>query len=285
MLKRVITALVCLVILIPVLIFSDTWVFIVALGLLALLAVYEITGCIGVRRKYLLSIPSYLFTAVVIFLMTTYFMEFQKFIPTLFVIGYVYLFLIFTFTMFSCGNIKFSQAAELVAVTCYIIIGFLSIVFLRGWPNAAQSETGKYLYLLVFIGAWMTDTGAYFAGVLFGKHKLIPAVSPKKTVEGAVGGIFGCILGYGLYGLILEKFFSVTVHYPALLLLAALIAVVSQLGDLIASYIKRECDIKDFGFIFPGHGGVMDRFDSIIAVAPVLYGITLLLPDTIRIFG
>ncbi len=280
MLKRIITAIVCIAILIPVLIFSDTWIFTLVLGLLALLAVYEITGCINVRRKYLLAITSYVFTAVVIFLMTTFYMEFDNFIPTLFAVGYAYLFLIFTFTMFSCGNIKFSQAAELVSVTCYIIIGFLSIILLRKWP-----ETGQYLYLLIFIGAWMTDTGAYFVGVLLGKHKLIPAVSPKKTVEGAVGGIFGCILGYSVYGLILDKCFDVSVNYIALLILSVVIAIVSQLGDLIASYIKRECGIKDFGFIFPGHGGVMDRFDSIIAVAPVLYGITLLLPDQLYILG
>ena len=146
MLKRIITAIVCIAILIPVLIFSDTWIFTLVLGLLALLAVYEITGCINVRRKYFLSITSYIFTAVVIFLMTTFYMEFGKFIPTLFAVGYAYLFLIFTFTMFSCGNIKFSQAAELVSVTCYIIIGFLSIILLRKWP-----ETGQYLYLLIFI--------------------------------------------------------------------------------------------------------------------------------------
>ena len=280
MLKRIITAVICIAIFVPVLIFSDTWVFSLVLGILALLAVYEMAGCISVRRKYLLAITSYLFTAIVIFLMTTFFMEFNNFIPTLFAIGYAYLFLIFVFTMFSCGNIKFSQAAELVSATCYIIIGFLSIILLRKWP-----DTGKYLYLLIFIGAWMTDTGAYFVGVLFGKHKLLPAVSPKKTVEGAIGGVFGCIVGYVLYGLILDKGFSVSVNYLSLTILAVVIAVVSQLGDLIASYIKRECGIKDYGFIFPGRGGVMDRFDSIIAVAPVLYGITLLLPSHLHFFG
>lgn len=93
------------------------------------------------------------------------------------------------------------------------------------------------------------------------------------------------MIGYAVYGLILDKCFSVSVNYIALLILAVVIAVVSQLGDLIASYIKREQGIKDFGFIFPGHGGVMDRFDSIIAVAPIIYGATLLLPSTIHIFG
>lgn len=279
MVKRILTAIVCIIIFIPVLVFSDTWVFPLVLGLLALLAVYEITGCVGVRRKLLLSLTSYLFAATVIILMTIYYMEFKNFIATLFAVGFVYLFLIFTFTMFSRGNIKFSQAAELVSITCYIIIGFLSIVLTRRQPN------GGYLYLLIFLGAWMTDTGAYFVGMLLGRHKLIPEVSPKKTVEGAIGGIFGCAIGYGIYGLILEHVYSVKVHYLLLMALAILISVVSQLGDLIASYIKRERGIKDYGFIFPGHGGVMDRFDSIIAVAPVICAAVLLLPENLSIFG
>jgi phosphatidate cytidylyltransferase len=144
---------------------------------------------------------------------------------------------------------------------------------------------GKYIYLLIFIGAWMTDTGAYFIGVFFGKHKLIPEVSPKKTVEGAFGGVLGCIVGYVIFGVILNIFFDVTVNYIALILLAIVISVISQCGDLIASYVKRERGIKDYGSIFPGHGGMMDRFDSIIAVAPVILGIILLLPADIQIFS
>ena len=143
---------------------------------------------------------------------------------------------------------------------------------------------GQYAYILIFIGAWATDTGAYFVGVLFGKHKLIPAVSPKKTVEGALGGILGCVFGFVVYGLILNFFFDVKVNYLPLVLLAILVAIVSQIGDLIASYLKRESGIKDFGTIFPGHGGIMDRFDSIIAVAPVIYGSMLLISNHVWFF-
>lgn len=281
---RVLTAVISIALLIPVLIFSHTFVFPLAMGLLALVSVYEIAGCIGVRRKIFLAVSSYLFASAILVLLTitTSLTKGSKFIPMLFGIGYLYIFLIFTITMLSCGNIKFSQAAELVAVTCYIIIGFVTLVMLR---NHHGGETGKYLYLLVFIGAWMTDTGAYFFGRCFGRHKLIPAVSPNKTVEGAFGGVVGCIVGYGAYGLILDYAFDMTVNYLYLILLAVVISVVSQLGDLIASYIKRECGVKDFGHIFPGHGGVMDRFDSIIAVSPILYGITLLLPSQMYIFS
>lgn len=282
--KRVLTAIVSIAALIPVLVFSHTWVFPLAMGLLALIAVYEITGCVGVRRKVTLSLTSYLFATAILVLLMSNFVDknWEKFLPTLFGVGYLYIFLIFAFTMLSCGNIKFSQAAELVAVICYIIIGFVSLVLLR---KSDRVIAGEYLYLLVFIGAWMTDTGAYFIGKFFGKRKLIPAVSPNKTVAGAFGGVLGCAIGYGVYGFVLDRCFDVSVNYLYLLLFAVLMAVVSQLGDLIASCIKRESGIKDFGVLFPGHGGVMDRFDSILAVSPFLYGVTLLLPEGVRIFG
>ncbi len=280
---RIITAIVAIGILVPVLIFSDTFVLPLATAICALLAVFEIAGCVGVRRKLTLALPTYIFTAAMFFLVSAHFMnylEVSKFIPILFAIAYAYLFVIFASTMLSKGNIKFSQATELVALTVYVLIGFLSIVLLRG-----NAEMGQYLYLLIFLGAWMTDTGAYFIGVFFGKHKLIPEVSPKKTVEGALGGILGCVLGYVVFGMVIDNFFDVTVNYLALILLAIGISVISQLGDLIASYVKREAGIKDYGFIFPGHGGIMDRFDSILAVAPVIYGVVLLLPEGIKIFS
>ncbi len=279
---RIITAIVAIGILIPILVFSHTLVLPIAAAICALIAVFEVAGCVDIRRKWSLSLPTYLFSAAILFLVTVHFLDYieiPNFVPILFAVSYVYMFFIFVATMFSKGNIKFSQAAELVALTIYVLIGFLSIVLLR------RVEMGQYLYLLIFLGAWMTDTGAYFVGVFFGKHKLIPEVSPKKTVEGAFGGVLGCILGYVIFGVVIDIFFDVTVNYLALVLLAVGISVISQCGDLVASYVKRERGIKDYGFIFPGHGGIMDRFDSIIAVAPTIYGVVLLLPSNIHIFS
>lgn len=126
---------------------------------------------------------------------------------------------------------------------------------------------------LIFICAWITDTGAYFAGRLFGRHKLAPKISPKKTVEGAVGGVICSIAGCIVLGYVMTLTDSTTVQ-PNYIMLSAIGLVgscLAQLGDLLCSLVKRECEIKDFGNIMPGHGGVLDRFDSVIMVAPFVY--------------
>ena len=115
------------------------------------------------------------------------------------------------------------------------------------------------------------DTFAYFCGRLFGRHKLIVEISPKKTVEGSIGGTLFCVGAFLLYGLILQVAFDLSPRYVMLGVAGLLAAFISQIGDLIASLIKREHGVKDYGFIFPGHGGVLDRFDSILAIAPLLW--------------
>ncbi len=138
-----------------------------------------------------------------------------------------------------------------------------------------MDKYGLGILFLPFICAWTTDTGAYFAGTFFGKHKLIPHVSPKKTVEGSVGGVVCCIICVYLYLLIADGVFHarLTQTYPVWIfaVIAAVASVLSQLGDLAASAIKRDCKAKDFGTIFPGHGGILDRFDSVLFTAPCVY--------------
>jgi len=133
-------------------------------------------------------------------------------------------------------------------------------------------EGGIFFIWLIFIGAWVTDTFAYIFGNLFGKRKITPVISPNKTLEGSVGGMLGCIGIMMLYGTFLiqgEHIDNISViHFAIIGLLCGL---VSQIGDLSASAIKRYVQIKDYGKIMPGHGGVLDRFDSILFVAPVVY--------------
>ena len=126
-------------------------------------------------------------------------------------------------------------------------------------------EFGKYYVWLVFIVAFLTDIFAYFVGYLFGKHKLIPKVSPKKTIEGSIGGIVGSTLGCIIFGYILN------LDLTAMILIGSLGSIVAQFGDLFASSIKRYVGIKDYGKLIPGHGGILDRFDSVILVAPFVY--------------
>lgn len=133
-------------------------------------------------------------------------------------------------------------------------------------------EMGKYLVWLIFIASWGSDTCAYCVGMLFGKHKMAPVLSPKKTWEGAVGGIIGAAVLTLIYGLVFRGMMGLTTsQIAAFAIIGAAGAVVSMIGDLAASAIKRNYDIKDYGKLIPGHGGILDRFDSVIFTAPAVY--------------
>lgn len=137
-------------------------------------------------------------------------------------------------------------------------------------------EYGNILIWLIFIGAWGTDTLAYTFGRLFGKRKIMPEISPKKTIAGAIGGVLGCVLLMIVFGIIVYNFFGLKMSYVVLVLLGLFCGIISQIGDWAASAIKRYVNVKDFGNIMPGHGGVLDRFDSILFVAPVIYYVLVL---------
>lgn len=196
------------------------------------------------------------------------------------------------------AGIYFQAMSEALSLTILVILGFL--VFLHGkvryrelfsvsfvsvyiplfmsYIPRLRSELGLGCMAFIFIIAWGSDTFAYFCGTFFGKHKLIPKVSPKKTVEGSVGALISVMLLCMLYMFIMYKSghpiggeIPTAASYIKTGILGAFTAAVSQLGDLAASAIKRDAGIKDYGKIFPGHGGFMDRFDSVIFISPVVY--------------
>lgn len=154
-----------------------------------------------------------------------------------------------------------------VFISSFISIGISSIVFLR------DVSGGNYLpYILISLTAiWGQDTCAYFAGSFFGKHKLTPKISPKKTVEGAIGGVMGSVALVCLVCVIYTNTSGGSVNYGLIILFAVLMSFSGIVGDLFFSIIKRQCEIKDFGYILPGHGGILDRFDSIIFAMPLAY--------------
>ena len=141
-----------------------------------------------------------------------------------------------------------------------------------------SSNTGRYVILIPFVIACCCDAGAYFIGIRFGKHKLAPVVSPNKTIEGALGGMAAGILAMLLYTFILDIPLRFDVSYGAAILYGILGCLVGELGDLCFSVIKRQTGIKDYGNLIPGHGGVLDRFDSILAVAPLVEAMLLIMP-------
>lgn len=139
-------------------------------------------------------------------------------------------------------------------------------------------STGRYVVLIPFFIACCCDAGAYFIGVRFGKHKLAPVVSPNKTIEGAFGGLIVGVVSMVLYALVLDLPLKFDVNYGAAILYGVLGCLAGELGDLCFSVIKRQTGIKDYGNLIPGHGGVLDRFDSILAVAPLIEALLLILP-------
>lgn len=134
-------------------------------------------------------------------------------------------------------------------------------------------EEGVFLVWMVFISSWICDTCAYLTGVTFGKRKLAPKLSPKKSIEGSIGGIAGSVIIGAIYGFILKEHIQLSFQNPVLgcAAVCGVGAIISQIGDLAASGIKRDHEIKDYGKLIPGHGGILDRFDSVIFVAPAIY--------------
>lgn len=264
MIKRILTAIIALCVLTPFLVFSHTNLLLIFTGCLSGIAMYEILVCAGLLSNPFISIPTFaVSTAVVI--MTRMISDTNRYFTVTFLMFFTYVVYIMTVSVFSRGKVRVSDAAITAMAGIYIIFGFCSIVLLR------DLKYGQYIYLLAFLVPWISDSGSYFVGINLGRHKLIPDVSPKKTVEGAVGGILFGVLSAIVFGLIISYTFSIEVSYPALIIAGFVMCILSQFGDLIASLIKRHYNKKDYGTVFPGHGGVMDRFDSIIATAPFLY--------------
>jgi len=264
MLKRIITALVGTALMIPVLWYSDTYLLVGAMSILSVVGCFELLRCIGVHKNLLIAIPQYIIAASMPVLARLGSSSFV-WIKAMIFVQVVYILYLLAVAVFSHGKIRTESIATAFSICLYICIGFCSVIFLRDYKDA-----GAYIFLLAFLGAWITDIFAYFCGMAFGKHKLIPDVSPKKTVEGSIGGIVFCSLGYVIYGLVVSNVFEVELNIIALAVFGVIISIVSQIGDLSASLIKREYGVKDYGSLFPGHGGVLDRFDSVLAVSSVL---------------
>ena len=169
---------------------------------------------------------------------------------------------VFSFPKFKAGEV------------CHVYFGFFYVSVMISFVYQIRELTnGAFLVFLVFLSSWICDTCAYLVGVMVGKHKLAPKLSPNKSIEGSVGGIVGAVLLGALYGSVFGENLSAAFLNPSVgcAIVCGLGAVISQIGDLAASGIKRNYEKKDYGHLIPGHGGIMDRFDSVIFVAPAIY--------------
>jgi phosphatidate cytidylyltransferase len=274
--NRIITAVAIAAVGLLLAVFWGYIVFPIAMAVLAVVALFEILRVMGCHKKWAISLPAFLVTAA--FPILAFFAKGERVIYFLLALAaclFVYMMWLMGVSVFSKGKLGFMRISEAFVAVTYVTVSFTSLSLLR----YLDENCGVFFLVLVFVTSWICDVFAYFTGSLIGRHKLIPEVSPKKTVEGAIGGVVFSVIACLVYGLLLDLLFgNMEVNYLLLALFGLVLSVVSQLGDLAASLIKREYGAKDYGTVFPGHGGVMDRFDSPIAVSTIMLILTLIFP-------
>lgn len=254
--SRILVAVVGVPVLVWVVLWAPSFVMMAALAALSGIAGLELQRCVsGVKRGELVVMSAIFPVFTVVW---TY--ERPEWLALLFVLETVFF---FGYAIVRSGAVKFDQL--MAALFAGICIAWSFASFLR---MEAMGIHRAYL-LLPFLLSFACDTFAYFAGRLFGRHKLAPKVSPKKTVEGSVGGTLGNLACGLLFAFVMDRWFG-GIGYGAMAALALLCSVVAQIGDLSFSLIKREYGIKDYGHLFLEHGGVLDRFDSVLFVTPVI---------------
>jgi len=242
----------------------------IAIAFISALAVFEVIKALELSDRWYITVPG--MTAAVL----VQFCEFQQ--------ANIFIYSAFTACIFCAllrhhREITFKEMAVVYSMVVLIPLALQTIVLVR----TLSDQHGMFYALVCVFSAWIPDAGAFFAGKLFGKHKLCPLVSPHKTVEGMIGGLVTCVVLNVLATLGFERGcaqlgIAVQVDMVRLLLISLLASLISVLGDLSFSMIKRQFDIKDFGNIMPGHGGVLDRFDSVLFTLPFIYATTLCFP-------
>ncbi len=273
---RIITGVIGIALLLGVFIWSCYWplAFYIAVAIISAVSASEIVFATGFAKYKTIAVAAVAFSAFVPF---SVLLSGATSFPVVQAVLFVYCVFLFTHTIFHHQGISFADLS--VVFTTSLLVPFALSTMIYIWEIGQVH--GLFYVVLILVGAWASDIGAYFIGSFFGKHKLAPDISPKKTVEGFAGGIAVCILAMVLVVAVYQRWLSpveISVSYWAVALVAALCSVISVAGDLTFSMIKRCYKIKDFGNVFPGHGGMLDRFDSVVFVAPLVYLLVQFLP-------
>lgn len=255
--QRIITAVVALIIFIPLLFLGGLWLEVAACAL-AVIALSEVF----IMRKRIILSPDFLIAALGVLAVTVpdHFFDWLPHFMSRLDVLYMVVALLLLLTVATKNKTNFDDVSVDTLAVLYIGTGFHNMITVR---NGAGVDTLFFVLLIV----WLTDSGAYFVGRALGKHKLWPAISPNKTWEGSIGGNIVALVFAAIYLQFFPQFYT---FWP-MMGIALLLSVVGQLGDLIESALKRYYGVKDSGKILPGHGGILDRFDSFLLVLPVMH--------------
>ena len=259
------------ILLIVVLALPKVWTAIL-FGFMAAVAAYEILCNTGYVRHARMTV----YSMVMAFLVSVWCYAGQSYVWALLGI-LLFCVALFAEMMLSHVKLRFEKIALWFAAGLLIPFLFTSLVRIH-----IMDGVGRYFIMIPFVMAFISDSGAYFAGKYLGQHKLAPVISPNKTIEGAIGGIIAAILGMLLYGLVLDIAFGFTVNYLYACIYGMIGSLGGVFGDLCFSVIKRQTGIKDYGNLIPGHGGILDRFDSMMVVGPLAEILLILIPLAVK---
>lgn len=254
--QRVITAIIALIILVPLIIYGH-WPFIVISILFACIGLFELLRMYNTNKGTIFEVWAFIFLIGIVYPkqeLTLFHWTFTKYdVILLFLVG------LLGIMVLSKNKFSFDQASFVFFATVYVGAAFYVLIETRMLGL-------NYLFFILFI-IWATDSGAYFVGKFLGKRKLWPEISPNKTIGGALGGLILALI----VGAIFHLVYPFPLPWLSVIAVSLVISLVGQIGDLAASAMKRHYHIKDFGNIFPGHGGILDRLDSLLFVLIVLY--------------
>lgn len=265
---RIISAAVLIPVLLILLMVAPTVVTAAVWGLLLAVAVYELLYTTALVREPRLVV----YAAVMAFAVTMW--SHYDAIHAYALIGLmIFVGILFAEMMLSHVKITFEKIC--LCIVAGYVIPFLLSSLIR---ILVMSRIGRYMVLIPFIVAFSSDAGAYFAGHFFGQHKLAPVISQHKTIEGAIGGVAAATVFMLIYGLVLQFAFGFQIRYIFAILYGLIGSLAGVFGDLCFSVVKRQTGIKDYGNLIPGHGGVLDRFDSMMMVGPLMEALLILIP-------
>ena len=269
---RILTAAVLVPILLILVLAAPKWITAVIFAAMMAIASYELLYCTGLLRHTRLVI----YSSVCAFAITLW-----SFFGAVHAVGMLIL-VAFCMAMFAeimADHVKVRFEKIMICLMAGAVIPYLLSSLIR----IHTLKLGRYMIMIPFVVAFLSDAGAYFVGIKYGRRKLAPVISPNKTVEGVIGGLATSMLGMLIYGAVLQFGFKFHVNYGLAVLYSLAGTAIDVFGDLCFSAIKRQTGIKDYGNLMPGHGGVLDRFDSMVFVGPLMEALITLLPMAVAV--
>jgi phosphatidate cytidylyltransferase len=272
-LKRLLTGIIGFPIVLAVLVLGNRYVIDILMSVVSIFAIYEYSKCAKNKDIHIITWLGYIASLLI---MTLHIFPTKLILLIISILFPLLIFILFLHVIITNMKISFKDIVYTLFGIAYIVGFLMFFALVYGTKMLPWNLTGKIAIWYVLFSAWGTDTVAYLVGKNLGKHKF-SKVSPNKTIEGCVGGMLGAVVGGVIFTFFINLYLDTTVPLVAAGIIVAILSIIGQFGDFSASVVKRSFEVKDFSELFPGHGGMIDRIDSIMFIAPFAYVIFTLI--------